>query len=94
MGALDGLEAWENFYFTLTGKLIYKYYPKYEDDPKHKRRSFVKFNEDYPGKILWKHIAEAVYLCGEEKVLNQLSSSMKSPEGRYKCFASHSLFSF
>ena len=82
MNALEVVEAWGEFYFTLTGKHIYEYYPEYEDDPKHRRASLMKFNENYTGKISWKNVAEAAYLCGEEKVLCKLSNCMLSPEGK------------
>ena len=77
MNALEGVEAWEEFYFTLTGKRIYEYYPEYEDDPKHRRVSLME-----TGKISWKNVAEAAYICGEEKVLCKLSNCMQSPEGK------------
>ena len=83
MEALADLEAWETFYFTLTGKYIYKYYPEFEDNFECKKQSFVKFRKDYPGKISWKNVAEAVYLCCEEKALKKLSNYVRSPEGKY-----------
>ena len=81
MEALSELKSWEKFFYIVTGKLIYEDNPDFSDTLKERRRSLKEFMRSRPGKISWKDLAEAAYICGEEETLVKLSQYMKSPEG-------------
>ena len=79
--ALSDLNAWEKFYFMVTGNEIFSDYPDFKDTPKDRKKSLEAFMRTHPGKISWKDLAEAAFNCGEEKVLAKLHHFMKSPDG-------------
>ena len=83
MEALSDLNEWESFYFMVTGNQIFQDFPEFQDTLEHRQRSLGEFMRERPGKITWKDLAEAAYLCGEESVLHKLSHYMKSPDGEH-----------
>ena len=89
MKALNGLRAWESFYFSVTGNHIYKDIPDFTDSPSDRASSLKAFMRTHPGKISWVNLAEAAYLCREETVLEQLSDYMKSPRGIQNAYGLH-----
>ena len=82
MEALSQVKAWENFYFKVTGKHFYEDNPDFNDSYEDKRKSLKEFMRTRPGKIQWKDLAEAAYICGEEETLHRLADYMQSPEGQ------------
>ena len=43
--------------------------------------AFKEYLNRHPNAISWKTIAECLYRCGEDDLLNQLFAFIKSPEG-------------
>ena len=83
MEALKELKAWESFYYTLTGNNIYNDCREFKDVPEDRNKSLDSYMNKHPDKISWGNLAEAAYLCGEERIFVHLSQKMKSPEGAY-----------
>ena len=83
MEALKELKAWETFYYTLTGNNIYKDCRDFKDVPEDRKKSLISYMKGHPKKISWVNLAEAAYMCGEERTFVHLSQKMKSPQGAY-----------
>ena len=81
MDVLKNLKAWESFYFTVTGNHIYDDFPEFKDALEDREKSLETFMRKRPGKISWVDLAVSAYLCGEEDIFDQLSKTMKSPNG-------------
>ena len=43
---------------------------------------FEDYLRKHPAEFSWKSVAEVLYRCGEETLLNQLFAYLKSPEGK------------
>ena len=56
---------------------------------------FEDYLRQHPNEFSWKSVAEVLYRCGEESLLNQLFAYLKSPEGKTTllCYKSNSYFS-
>ena len=78
---LGPLKAWALFFYSLTGDHIYDVKSDFKDTPQLRQKSLEAYLETHPDKIDWKDIAEAVYQCGEESVLDDLLLYTKSPAG-------------
>ena len=50
-----------------------------------KEMAFKEYLKCYPNAISWKTIAECLYRCGKDDMLDKLFEFIKSPEGRKKC---------
>ena len=75
------IEAWALFFYSLTGSRIYERKPDFKDTIQQREEVLSRYLKDHPAKISWKEIAEAVYHCGEESVLDKLMPYVKSPAG-------------
>ena len=78
---LEPLKAWALFFYSLTGDHIYDVKSDFKDTLQLRQESLLLYIQTHPDKISWKDIAEAVYQCGEESVLDELLLYTKSPTG-------------
>ena len=78
---LRHIEAWALFFYSLTGVHVYEMKSDFKDTIQQRGEVLSSYLKDYPAKIGWREIAEAVYHCGEESVLDNLIPYVKSPAG-------------
>ena len=78
---LRHIEAWALFFYSLTGSHVYEMKSDFKDTIQQREEVLSSYLKDHPAKIGWREIAEAVYHCGEESVLDKLFSYIKSPAG-------------
>ena len=78
---LRHIEAWALFFYSLTGVHVYEMKSDFKDTIEQREEVLSCYLKDYPAKISWREIAEAVYHCGEESVLDKLFPYVKSPAG-------------